>query len=324
MTLAVFVRDRTRVALRYRSDEDREHVICFEDGYIATHAVPRALFLRDYQPVNDSTLGSVYQPTVARFLEVINRSTLALSESAANALKEIAEMEEVYVTEEGEIVEAKAKGCLVLSSTEFVFNNVLKLAKLSERARARFVTQALALPKPLARITNDEDPRLLKALNAVLTPAPAGDDNAAAVPEAKPITSSTTKEESRTMSTKAKPKNAKAVTSKSTKPAAKPAAAPAAKGKTPVAKAAAKAVAGKKAVVPARGAPQPRKPGVKRQIFDLLKSGKSGTVEQFCKWTAGSESSVRTALGDLKSDTYGIDGKGINVKNVEGVFKLGR
>jgi len=323
MTLAVFVRDRTRVALRYRSDAEKEHVICFEDGCIATHAVPRALFQREFMPVNDSTLGCVYQPTVERFLEVITRSTLALSEGAVNALKEIAEMQEVYVTQEGEIVEKNSAGCLVLSSTDFVFNNLSKLADLSERARARFVTQALALPKPLARITNDEDPRLAKALAAVLTPAPEGVDNADAVDGAPAVKPNPTKEESSTMSTKSKAKSAKAVTSKSTKPAVKKAAAPVAKSKTPVAKAAAKAVATKKAV-PAKAAAQPRKPSVKRQLFDLFKAGKSGTLEQLCKWTNGGESSVRTALTDLRSDTYGIDGKGINIKNVDGVYKLGR
>jgi hypothetical protein len=318
-------------------------------GYIDVHRyATRALFLRTWSELDPTR--PVYRgnlPTVDRWLAVIHASPLTLTEPAFFAIKEITSMTApiiVNVAEDGTIIanDSDAAPAFRLHDTDTMEFRVKVLTTKLTKARdlARFVSSATGTKVLLVKASDEQ--RLVAAVEAAFASAATAradavvpldelpespddggsrtNDVAAAgqedTPSTEPVTQPAQGEAHMSKTTSKRSKsdkpsnNAGAATAATEKLAAR------VKGAAKKAAAPAKAPA-KKAAAPARG------PGVKQRLHDAHKAGQKGTLEQWCKRLDANESSVRTAMTDLKNPKYAIDGKALKIeKDDNGVYAL--
>lgn len=178
----VVVADKTRYAIACKIDQrDRLLTVHCIDGVYDIERVDADRFKHDFAVCDPSSIAGKVAPTVAHFFDVINRSSSPISDDAANLLQELTTMAQnktVFVTFEGAILsslspEQQEAGAIELTAADL--SDLPKTAKqleeaLPQRARARFVTAALNLPKALERVKNG-DKRIAQAVSAVLAPA---------------------------------------------------------------------------------------------------------------------------------------------------------
>jgi hypothetical protein len=164
------VRAGSRYAVVFAQSDDSVSLLHTLEGVYDVATLTNVdAFKREWTEIDEFAYAGKVLPTVSHYLEVAVRSTLPLTDAAHNALKEIEAMQTtLIVSKTGDLVAQLSDGGVVINPQQSAKENAATLgAKLGERSLARFVTVALKLAKPLARV-KAQDARIENAVATLL------------------------------------------------------------------------------------------------------------------------------------------------------------
>jgi hypothetical protein len=166
-TPSVVVYDRTRHSLLLSERDGMVRLVQHTGEAFDVITLSASFFAREYTLSKPSTENDDAS-MVVRYLLMLANSHQAVTFNVINAIEElIMKLSQIHISKKGEVVAEATDATQTLLLSDTIDENVAALAAfLGERGCAAFVTLALKLPKPLARVKAD-DPRLVESFNVV-------------------------------------------------------------------------------------------------------------------------------------------------------------
>lgn len=166
-TPSVVVYDRTRHSLLLSQRDGMVRLIQHTGEAFDVITLSASFFAREYTLSKPSTENDDAS-MVVRYLLMLATSHQVVTFNVINAIEElIMKVSQIHINKKGEVVAEATDATQTCLLSDTIDENVALLAAfLGERGCAAFVTSALKLPKPLARVKAD-DSRLVEAFNVI-------------------------------------------------------------------------------------------------------------------------------------------------------------